>query len=69
MTYSTGIHRDIGGDSITIDPSGKIVFGNVTFSVNAAGKLVVAGLPTTDTHVDGELWSNSGALTLSPGEA
>lgn len=69
MTYSTRIHRDIGGDSITLDPTGKIVFGNVTFSINAAGKLVASGLPTADPHVGGELWANSGALTVSAGEA
>lgn len=67
MSYATKVHRDIGGDSITLDPNGKIVFGNVTFSVNAAGKLVVTGLPTADPHVAGQLWSNGGALTLSTG--
>lgn len=68
MTYATKVHRDIGGDSITLDPNGKIVFGNVTFSINAAGKLVVSGVPVVDPHVDGQLWSNSGVLTVSAGE-
>lgn len=66
--YSGKVHRDIGGDSITLDPSGKIVFGNITFSINAAGKLVISGLPTSNPGA-GQLWSNGGALTLSTGEA
>lgn len=69
MTYSTRIHRDIGGDSITLEPTGKIVFGNVTFSINAAGKLVVSGVPVVDPHVTGQLWANSSALSVSAGEA
>lgn len=61
--YSAKIHKDVGGDSITLDPNAKIVFGNVTFSINASGKLVVSGLPTTNPGA-GQLYSNSGVLTL-----
>lgn len=61
--YSAKVHNDVGGDSQTVDPGGSVVFGNVTFSVNAAGKLVVSGLPTANPG-PGQLWSNAGVLTL-----
>lgn len=67
LSYATKVHRDIGGDSITLDPNGKIVFGNVTFSISASGKLVITGLPTADPLAAGQLWSDSGALTVSSG--
>lgn len=61
--YSGKVHRDIDGDSITLDPGAKIIFGNVTFTINAAGKLVVSGLPTSNPGA-GQLWANSNVLTV-----
>lgn len=66
-TYSTKVHRDLGGDSLTLEPGGSVNFNGVAFTVNAAGKLVLTGLPTADPHVVGQLWSNNGVLTLSIG--
>jgi len=65
--YSTKVHRDVGGDRLTVEPGGSINFNGVTFTVNAAGKLIVAGLPTADPHVVGQLWSNAGVVTVSAG--
>ncbi|MFT4116584.1 hypothetical protein [Bradyrhizobium sp.] len=65
--YATKVHRDLGGDSLTIDPGGTVNFSGVAFTVNAAGKLVITGLPTADPHVVGQLYSNGGALTVSAG--
>ena len=65
--YSAKVHHDVGGDQLTVDPGGSIQIGNAKFTVNAAGKLVVTGLQTTDPHTAGQLWSNNGVLTLSAG--
>jgi hypothetical protein len=65
--YATKVHRDIGGDQLTVETGGAVNFNGVAFTVNAAGKLVVTGLPTADPHVVGQLYSNGGALTLSTG--
>lgn len=65
--YSTKVHRDLGGDQLTVEPGGAIKIGNAVFSVNAAGKLLVTGLPTADPLVAGQLWSNGGVLTVSAG--
>ncbi|MGY3082386.1 hypothetical protein ACVWZZ_008794 [Bradyrhizobium sp. LM6.10] len=66
-TYNTKVHRDLGGDSLTLEPGGSVNFNGVAFTVNAAGKLLVTGLPTADPHVVGQLWANSNVLTLSAG--
>ncbi|MDA9409988.1 hypothetical protein [Bradyrhizobium sp. CCBAU 45384] len=66
-TYTTKVYHEVGGDRLTVDPGGSINFNGVTFSVNAAGKLIVAGLPTVDPHVVGALWANGGVLTVSAG--
>jgi hypothetical protein len=46
---------------------GGIQIGNAVFSVNASGKLLFTGLPTADPRVAGQVWANSGVLTLSAG--
>ena len=67
MSYTTKVHHDVGGDSLTVDSGGKIIFGNVTFSVDAAGNIVFTGVPTADPHVAGALYNASGVLTVSTG--
>jgi hypothetical protein len=42
LSYATKVYREIGGDKLTVAPGGAINFGNATFSVNTAGKLVLA---------------------------
>ncbi len=42
--------------------------GNVTATtVTASGTVTFSGLPTEDPHVAGQLWSDSGVLTVSAG--
>ncbi|MCK1317188.1 hypothetical protein [Bradyrhizobium sp. 23] len=66
-TYNTKVHRDLGGDSLTLEPGGSVNFNGVAFTVNAAGKLVLTGIGTSDPHVVGQLWANGGVLTISAG--
>ena len=35
--------------------------------LTASGTVIFSGLPTADPHVVGQLWSNSGVLTVSAG--
>lgn len=67
MSYATKVYKELGGDKMTVVAGGSIQIGNATFSVNAAGKLIVTGLPTTNPNVAGQLWSNGGVLTISAG--
>ena len=42
--------------------------GNVTATtVSVSGTVIMSGLPTADPMVVGQLWSNSGVLTVSAG--
>jgi len=65
--YSAKVHIEVGGDRQTIDPGGSLKVGEVVFTVNTAGHVIVSGIPTADPHVVGALWSNSGVLTVSAG--
>ena len=44
-------------------------FGDATSitDLTASGTVIFSGLPTADPHVVGQLWSNSGVLTVSAG--
>lgn len=39
-----------------------------TEDLTASGTVILSGLPTADPEVEGQLWSNSGVLTVSAGE-
>ncbi len=39
---------------------------NLRFSILASGAILMPGLPTSDPGVSGQLWNNSGVLTVSP---
>lgn len=44
--------------------------GNLTLSggiESSGGTVVLTGLPTSDPTVEGQVWSNSGVLTVSAG--
>ena len=44
------------------------VTGNVTaVTVTATGAVIFSGLPTSDPSVEGQLWNDSGVLTVSAG--
>ncbi len=66
-SYSTKIYMDKGGNRQVAAPGGAIQIGEATFTVNAAGHVVLTGLPTADPHVAGAMWTNSSVLTISAG--
>ena len=67
MSYSAKVYRKEGGDSLVLDPGGKIVFGDITFTIDADGNVIVTGIPTAEPAAVGALYSNAGVLTLSNG--
>lgn len=52
-----------GGAPIPVPIQG----GVITPQLLVSGTVVLAGLPTADPHSGGELWSNSGVVTVSAG--
>lgn len=56
---NTKVSRGQGGDTL--------VLGGTTFTINAAGQVIVTGIPTADPSVAGALYSNTGVLTISAG--
>lgn len=67
MSYSAKVYRKEGGDAIVLDPGGKIVFGDITFTIDADGNVIVTGIPTAEPAAVGALYSNAGVLTISNG--
>lgn len=63
----TKVHKPQGGDQLVVERGGQIVLDGVTLAVNAAGQLVIAGLPTADPEVAGALYLAAGALKVSAG--
>ena len=63
-TFSGPVVSDNGftGD-VTGDVSGAVTATTIT----ASGAIIFSGLPTSDPSVAGQLWSNSGVLTVSAG--
>jgi hypothetical protein len=50
--------------------SGRLVVWNGNGQIQDIGEatvVLVSGLPTADPHVAGQLWTNSGVLTVSAG--
>lgn len=64
---NTKVYRKPGGDELVVAPGGKIVFGDVTFTIDAGGNVIVTGLPTSEPAAVGALYSNAGVLTISNG--
>ena|ERR1035437_6005194 len=54
---------------IYYDQNGGLNFGNVVFSVDANGNLLITGVALTDPHVRHGVWSNNGVLTFSVGSS
>lgn len=67
MSYEPKIYKEQGGNRQTVAAGGSHKIGNAVFTVNAAGQVIVTGLPTANPAVAGALWSNSGVLTISAG--
>ena len=70
---------DTGFQVISVNPSTGAVTVLATFgaatsvtsvstgALTASGAVILSGLPTSDPAVAGQLWSNSGVLTVSAG--
>lgn len=67
MSYVTKTYTEQGGDRMTVASGGSLKIGNAVLTANAAGRVIVTGLPTSNPNVAGALWSNSGVLTVSAG--
>jgi hypothetical protein len=67
MSYEPKTYKEQGGNRQTVAPGGSLKIGNAIFTANAAGQVIVTGLPTTNPNVAGALWANSNVLTLSAG--
>lgn len=65
MSYEPKTYREQGGNRQTVAAGGSLKIGNAIFTVNAAGLVIVTGLPTVDPAVAGALWNNGDVLTLS----
>jgi hypothetical protein len=68
-SYNAGVYLEQGGNALVLKPGeGRVKLGDsVVLSVNAAGRVLISGLPTADPGVAGALWNNSGVLTVSAG--
>lgn len=58
-TYQSKVYEKQGGKELVVASGGQL-------TVESGGK-VVATLPTADPHVVGQLWANSGVVTVSAG--
>lgn len=67
MSYEPKVYKEQGGNRQTVAPGGSLKVGNAILTVNAAGQVIVTGLPTANPAVAGALWNNSGVLTVSAG--
>lgn len=67
MSYEPKVYRELGGNRQTIAPGGSLKLGNAVLAVDAAGRVIITGLPTSDPDVAGALWSDAGALKVSSG--
>lgn len=58
-TYQTKVYEKQGGNEVVVASGGQLTV--------ESGGLVVVTLPTADPHVVGQLWANSGVVTVSAG--
>ena len=73
-TFQGPVRSQNGFQSISINSSTGAVTVDATFGaatsitdLTASGVVILSGLPTADPLVAGQLWSNSGVLTVSAG--
>lgn len=73
-TFSGAVRSENGFQTISKDATTGTetitsTFGAATSitDLTASGVVILSGLPTSDPAVAGQLWSNSGVLTVSAG--
>lgn len=67
MSYQPKVYKDNGGNREVVASGGSVKWGDTTFTVDAAGDIIVTGIPAADPSKAGALWSNAGVLTISAG--
>ena len=67
-TFQGPVRSEGGFKAITKDATTGAVTENISISYDGTNSVVIiSGLPTSDPSVAGQLWSNSGVLTVSAG--
>ncbi len=74
-TFNGPVRSENGFQSITINGSTGAVTVAATYGASATvanltstgGVVILSGLPTANPNVAGQIWSNSGVLTVSAG--
>lgn len=73
-TFSGPVNSEGGFQVITVNASTGAVTVNATYGANASvanlaasGTVILSNLPVADPNVAGQIWSNSGVLTVSAG--
>lgn len=73
-TFNGPVRSENGFQSVTKDSTSGVVTVTATFGaatsitdLTASGTVIFSGLPTSDPSVAGQLWSDSGVLTVSAG--
>lgn len=67
-TYNSNVYLEQGGDALVLKPGGKVKVGDsIVLTTDAAGNLLITGLPTANPNVAGAVYANSGVLTVSAG--
>jgi hypothetical protein len=67
MSYEPKVYKEQGGNRQTVSAGGSLKIGNALFTADAAGQVIVTGLPVADPLVAGALWNNNKVLTVSTG--
>jgi hypothetical protein len=73
-TFNGPVRSENGFQSVTKNATTGAITVDATFAaatviedLTASGTIILSGLPTSDPSVAGQLWSNSGVLTVSAG--
>ena len=73
-TFQGPVRSQNGFQTVSVNATTGAVTVTATFGaatsitdLTASGTVILSGLPTADPHVVGQLWSNSGVLTVSAG--
>ena len=68
-TFTGPVRSENGFQDVSKDATTGAVTVNATYGANisTAGTVIFSALPTSDPAVAGQLWSNSGVLTVSAG--
>jgi hypothetical protein len=73
-TFTGPVRSENGFQSVTKDGTSGAVTVDATFGaatsitdLTASGTVILSGLPTSDPSVAGQLWSDTGVLTVSAG--